>query len=38
MVLEREGLGYPEIAPEVVSVKIKTIMDYMVQSIRAGKL
>lgn len=37
MVLEREGLGYPQIAPEVVSVKIKAIIDYMVQSVRAGK-
>lgn len=37
MVLEKEGLGYPQIAPEVVSVKIKAIIDYMAQGIRTGK-
>lgn len=37
MVLEKEGLGYLQIAPEVVSVKIKAIIDYMAQGIRTGK-
>jgi len=38
MVLEKERLEYPQIAPEVVSVKIKAIIDYIVQHIRAGKI
>lgn len=37
MVLEKEGLGYPQIAPEVVSAKIKAIIDYLAQGIRTGK-
>lgn len=36
MVLKRERLGYPQIAPDIASVKIKAIIDYMVQSTRAG--
>lgn len=36
MVLERERLGYPQIAPDMVSGKIKAIIDYLVQSMRAG--
>lgn len=34
--LERERLGYPQIAPDMVSVKIKAIIHYIVQSTRAG--
>lgn len=38
MVLEKERLEYPQIAPEVVSVKIKAIIDCIAQLIRAGKI
>lgn len=38
MVLEKERSEYPQIAPEVVSVKIKTIIDCIAQLIRAGKI
>lgn len=36
MVLERERLGYPQIAPDMVSVKIKATIDCVVQNRRAG--
>jgi len=37
IMFKREGLGYPQIAPELVSVKIKAIIDCMFQSIKARK-